>query len=547
MELSYTHGPSLLGLVGDTVGTAFSRAVSTGGDREAVISCSEERRYTYRQLDAATERLAAALLGRGLQRGDRVGIWSPNRAEWVVTQLAAARVGAVLVPVNSAYRTHEMAYVLAETGARALLAARGSRSLDYEKMIDEARGGLPDLETVAFFDTPSYEELAVEGDRRDSAAVGQRAAELDVDDPAAVLYTSGAGPNPKGATLTHHNIVNNGRLLGALSGYGEADRVCVPVPLFHCFGLVASNLAALCHGAAVVLPGPSFDAAEVLAAVERERCTSLVGVPAMFLALLEHPERAGRDLSSLRTGVMAGAPCPPELVRRVRAELHVPELVVAYGMTETSPATAQTTFDDGEEARSATVGRAHPYVELKVIDAGGATVRRGQEGELCARGYALMRGYWADPARTAEVIDEHGWLHTGDLATMDEGGYVRITGRLKDIIIRGGENISSREVEQLLAGHPDVDEACVIGVPDASMGEQAMAWVRLRPGAALTGEELRLHCLRQVASFKVPRHIRIVDQLPVRDDGSFAKRRLQELAFGELGLGEVREFVGAYR
>ena len=521
--------------------------MSTGGDREAVISCAEERRYTHRQLDAATERPAVALLWRGLQRGDRVGIWSPNRAEWVVTQLAAARVGAVLVPVNTAYRTHEMAYVLAETGARALLAARGWRGLDYEKMIDDARGGLPDLETVAYFDTPSYEELAVEGDRTNSAAVGQRAAELDVDDPAAVLYTSGAGPTPNGATLTHHNIVNNGRLLGALSGYGNADRVCVPVPLFHCFGLVASNLAALCHGAAIVLPGPSFDAGEVLAAVERERCTGLVGVPAMFLALLEHPGRAGRDLSSLRTGIMGGAPCPPELVRRVRAELHLPELAVAYGMTETSPAIAQTTLDDGEEARSTTVGRAHPYAELKVIDAGGATVRHGREGELCARGYALMRGYWADPARTAEVVDEHGWLHTGDLATMDEGGYVRITGRLKDIIIRGGENISTREVEQLLADHPDVDEACVIGVPDAAMGEQAMAWVRLRPGAAVTGEEVRLHCLRQVASFKVPRYIRIVDQLPVTGDGSFAKRRLQEMAFDELGLGEVREFVGVYR
>jgi fatty-acyl-CoA synthase len=296
-----------------------------------------------------------------------------------------------------------------------------------------------------------------------------------------------------------------------------------------------------------VLPGPSFDAAEVLAAVERERCTSLVGVPAMFLALLEHPERAGRDLSSLRTGLMAGAPCPPELVRRARAELHVPELAVAYGMTETSPATAQTTLDDGEEARSTTVGRAHPHVELKVVDAGGTTVRRGREGELCARGYPLMRGYWGEPERTADVVDGHGWLHTGDLATMDESGYVRITGRIKDVIIRGGENVSSREVEQLLVAHPDIDEACVIGVPDPALGEQAMAWVRLRPGASLTADEVRLHCLRRVASFKVPRYIRIVDQLLVSGDGTFAKRRLQEQAIEELGLSDLSAFVGAYR
>ena len=415
-------------------------------------------------------------------------------------------------------------------------------------MIGEARSGLPDLETVAFFDTPSYEELAVEGDRTNQRGRRPASRRAQRRRPCRGALHERRRRDPKGAALTHHNmLVNNGRLLGALFGYGDADRVCVPVPLFHCFGLVASNLAAFCHGAAVrAAPGPSFDAAEVLAAVDRERCTSLVGVPAMFLALLEHPERTARDLSSLRTGVIGGAPCPPELVRRVRAELHVPELAVAYGMTETSPAAAQTTRDDGDDARSATVGRAHPHVELKVVDAGGATVRRGQ-GELCARGYALMRGYWADPARTAEIVDEHGWLHTGDLATIDDDGYVRITGRLKDIIIRGGENISSREVEQLLAGHPDVDEACVIGVPDAALGEQAMAWVRLRPDATLAGEEIRLHCLRQVASFKVPRHIRIVDQLPVSDDGSLTKRRLQELAFEELGLGEVHEFVGAYR
>ena len=361
MELSYTHGPSLLGLVGDTVGTALSRAVSTGGDREAVISCAEERRYTYRQLDVATERLAAALLGRGLQRGDRVGIWSPNRAEWVVTQLAAARVGAVLVPVNTAYRTHEMAYVLAETRARALLAARGWRGLDYEKMIDEARGGLPDLETVVYFDTPSYEELAVEGDRTNSAAVRQRAAELDVDDPAAVLYTSGAGPTPKGATLTHHNIVNNGRLLGAARRATARPTACAcPFP---------------CSTASAWLPAtwrPCATAPRSCCPARRStpaKCSppsSASGARAWSACLrCSWPSSStlgGRAAtSSLRTGVMGGAPCPPELVRRVRAELHVPELAVAYGMTETSPAIAQTTLDDGEEARSTTVGRAHPW------------------------------------------------------------------------------------------------------------------------------------------------------------------------------------------
>lgn len=539
--LSYDHGASEVRLVGQSLGAVFRATARVHPDRDALVDGNQQLRYTYRELDEASDELGRALMAGGLQRGDRLAVWSPNRAEWVVTQLAAAKTGLILVPVNPAFRVTEASYLLRHSGVRAALAAPSFRALNYEKALAEARVAAPDLEWAAFYDTPSFRELLDRAGEIDAAELHERGAEVDSDDPVAIVYTSGTRERPVGATLTHHNVVNNGSFVGALIRYTEVDRVCVPVPLFHCFGMVGCNVAAFTHGAAIVLPGPSFDPAEVLASIEQERCTSLIGVPAMFLAELAYPDLEGRDVSSLRTGLMGGALCPPDLVRRVRTDLDIPELAIGFGMTESSPVSAQTRLDDDEEIRTTTVGRAHPHVELKIVDLHGRTVERGVEGELCARGYCVMRGYWNDPAHTAETVDEGGWLRSGDLATMDEAGNVQITGRIKDVIIRGGENVSAREVEHLLFGHPDIEEAHVVGVPDPGLGEEVLAWVRPRPGATLTVEQVRLYCLQRLARFKVPKYIRFADSFPLTVDGKTEKSRLREQAIAEMQHGEERD------
>jgi fatty-acyl-CoA synthase len=534
--LSYEHSASELRLLGQTLGAVFRQTASAHPDQDALVDSHEQLRYSYRELDEASDELGRALMARGLQRGDRLAVWSPNRAEWVLTQLAAAKTGLVLVPVNPALRVPEAAYELRQSGTRAVLAAHSFRATSFEKSVAEARAEVPSLEWAAFFGTPSFAELLGQAAEIDAVQLLERGAEVDVDDAIAIVYTSGTREHPVGATLTHHGVVNNGNLVGASLGYTEADRVCIPIPLFHCFGMVGGNIAAFTQGAAVVLPGPSFDPGEVLAAVERERCTSLAGVPAMFQAELMTPDLASRDLTSLRLGLMGGALCPPDLVRRARKDLNIPQLAIGYGMTETSPVTAATRPDDDEETRSTSVGRPHPHVELKVVDARGRIVERGVEGELCARGYCVMRGYWDDPARTAETVDVDGWLRSGDLATMDDAGNVRITGRLKDLIIRGGENVSARAVEGVLSSHPDIDEVHVVAVPDPGLGEEVLAWVRVRPGAALTAEQVRLYCLQRMARFKVPKYVRFAETFPTAN-GKADKGRLREQALAEIQRG----------
>jgi fatty-acyl-CoA synthase len=459
-----------------------------------------------------------------------VGIWSPNCWEWVVAQYATARIGAVLVTINPAYRTHELAYVLQQSGVSLLVSAADFKGSDYRAMAAEAA---PDVDAV-FLGSEEWADLARDGD--DLPDLG-----LNPDDPINIQYTSGTTGFPKGATLSHRNILGNGFLVGSLCGYSDADRVCVPVPFYHCFGMVMGNLGALTHGACVVIPAPSFEPAATMRAVERERCTSLYGVPTMFIALLADPGFASTDLSSLRTGIMAGSPCPVEVMKQV--QVFMPEVTICYGMTETSPVSTQTRADDTLDRRVSTVGRVHPHVTVKVVDpATGDTVPRGATGELCTAGYGVMLGYWDDPEKTAEAIDADGFMHTGDLAVMDQDGYLRIVGRSKDMVIRGGENIYPREVEEFLFGHPDVQDVQVVGVPDARFGEELCAWVRLREGAQLHPDELREWCRGKLAHYKVPRYVRFCDEFPMTVTGKVQKYKMREASVQELGLGDAAAF-----
>ncbi|HEX4752501.1 MAG TPA: AMP-binding protein, partial [Solirubrobacterales bacterium] len=464
-------------------------------------------------------------------------IWSPNCAEWTLTQFATARVGVILVNVNPAYRTSELAYALRHSGCRMLISARQTKNSDYAAMVGEVRGELPALERVVWLEDPSWEELQADGEAVDDATLAAREAELSPEQPINIQYTSGTTGLPKGATLSHRNILGNGYLVGEGCRYDEGDRICIPVPFYHCFGMVMGNLAALTHGACMVIPAPAFDPRASLAAVAAERCTSLYGVPTMFIAELDHPEFGDFDLSTLRTGIMAGSTCPIEVMRRVIAEMHMDEVTICYGMTETSPVSTQTAADDPLEKRVGTVGRVHPHVEVKVADPeSGETVGRGETGELCTRGYSVMLGYWEDPERTAEAIDAEGWMHTGDLATMDEEGYLAIVGRSKDMVIRGGENVYPREVEEFLYTHPAIADVQVIGVPDERYGEELMAWVTVSPGATLDPEEVREFCRGQIAHFKVPRYVKLVDGFPMTVTGKVQKYKMRETAIAELGL-----------
>jgi len=535
-EKSYTSAISDTPLLGDTIGENLDRTVGRFPDRPALVDVPAGRRWSYAELAADVDALALGLLAAGISVGDRVGIWAPNCAEWVLTQYATAKVGAILVNINPAYRTSELEFVLNQSGARLLVAAQRLKTSDYAAMIDEVRPRCTALEEVVLLGTGEWDALLETGRRADPAALV--AIELSADDPINIQYTSGTTGFPKGATLSHHNILNNGYFVGELCHYTHEDKICIPVPFYHCFGMVMGNLAATSHGAAMVIPAPSFDPVATLEAVQAERCTSLYGVPTMFIAELAVPDFGRFDLSSLRTGIMAGSPCPVEVMKQVIDRMGMSEVSICYGMTETSPVSTQTRVDDSIERRVATVGRAGPHIEVKVIDpATGRAVPRGTPGELCTRGYSVMLGYWRQPDKTAEVIDAARWMHTGDLAVMDDDGYLSITGRIKDMVIRGGENIYPREVEEFLYTHPDILDAQVIGVPDAKYGEELMAWVRMRPGATpLTAEALREFCLGKLAHYKIPRYVYITDEFPMTVTGKVRKVEMRERSTEILNL-----------
>jgi fatty-acyl-CoA synthase len=538
---SYASGTYPVALLGDTIGENFDRAASRFGDREALVDVAAGRRWTYRELATAVDDLARGLLGREIGKGDRVGIWAPNRAEWTLTQYATAKIGAILVNINPAYGSHELEFVLRQSGVQMLVAARAHRSSDYAAMIDEVRPACPDLDQVILLGSAEWDELASAERGADPAALAEASAGLSTDDPINIQYTSGTTGFPKGATLSHHNILNNAFLVGELCRYTEADRICIPVPFYHCFGMVMGNLAATSHGACMVIPAPAFDPAATLGAVAGEHCTSLYGVPTMFIAELALPSFGDYDLTSLRTGIMAGSPCPVEVMKQVVERMHMEEVGICYGMTETSPVSTQTRFDDSIERRVSTVGRVGPHLEVKIIDPEtGLTVPRGEPGELCTRGYSVMLGYWEQPDKTAEAIDAARWMHTGDLGVMDDEGYVNITGRIKDMVIRGGENIYPREVEELLYTHPDVLDAQVIGVPDVRYGEELMVWVRMRDGARpLDADGVREFCTGKVARYKIPRYVHVVDEFPMTVTGKVRKVEMREVSVGLLGLEDA--------
>jgi fatty-acyl-CoA synthase len=540
MTASYASGTSLSPLLGETIGANFARTVNRVPDAEALVSCHQGLRYGYAELDEMIDLVAGGLLDAGLTPGDRLGIWSPNRAEWVFVQYATAKIGVILVNLNPAYRSSELTYALNQSGCRMLVAAESFKTTDYRLVVESIRADVAGLERVVYFASPEWDGLLSAGQRVAPDRLAAIARTLDYDDPINIQYTSGTTGQPKGATLSHHNILNNGYFVAESLGYSEDDRVCIPVPFYHCFGMVIGNLGCTSHGATMVLPEAGFDAAAVLAAVEAERCTSLYGVPTMFIAELAHPSFGSHDLSSLRTGVMAGSPCPVEVMKQVISSMGMREVAICYGMTETSPVSTQTSPDDALDKRVGTVGRVHPHVEIKIADpATGRSVPRGDPGELLTRGYSVMLGYWNDPARSAEAIDRARWMHTGDLATMDADGYVNIVGRIKDMIIRGGENVYPREVEEFLYGHPDIEDVQIIGVPDRHYGEEIMAWVRVREGATLDADAVRAFCRDRVAHFKVPRYIKFVDEFPLTVTGKVQKFKMREQAIIQLGLEGV--------
>ncbi|MGH3781686.1 MAG: AMP-binding protein [Pseudonocardiaceae bacterium] len=536
---SYASGVSQVPLLGETIGDNFDRTVARCGDREALVDRPSGRRWTYSQLRADVDARAHGLLAVGIGKGDRVGIWAPNCPEWLFTQYSTAKIGAILVTINPAYRTSELEYVLDAAGIRLLVAAESFKAADYATMISEVRPRCTTVERVVLIGSPEWDMLRVhDGDV--SLLVGKQA-RLSPDDPINIQYTSGTTGFPKGATLSHHNILNNGYFVGELCGYTEADRICLPVPLYHCFGMVMGNLAATSHGACLVYPMPSFEPAATLSAVAQERCTSLYGVPTMFITMLADADFESHDLSSLRTGIMAGSPCPVEVMKQVVDRMGMTEVTICYGMTETSPVSTQTRADDTLDRRVSTVGRVHPHLEVKIVDPDtGLTVPRRTLGQLCTRGYSVMLGYWGQPDKTAEVIDQARWMHTGDVAVMDPEGYLNITGRIKDMVIRGGENVYPREVEEFLYTHPDILDAQVIGVPDARYGEELCAWVRMRPGAPeLTAEALQDYAASKLAHYKIPRYVHVVEEFPMTVTGKVRKVEMRERSVQLLGLADV--------
>jgi len=532
---SYSHGLGGSPLLGETIGENLRRTVARFGDREALVVAHQAYRATYRELWHQVDTAARAFLAHGVGMGERVGIWAPNRYEWVVTQLAAARIGAILVTINPAYESAELAYALQKAGVSVLVLARGFRGADYREMLADVRDTCTDLREAIVLED-DWETFLAAGKHVSQEELAERERWLQFDDAINIQFTSGTTGAPKGATLTHHNILNNANAVLEALGCDEHDRICAPVPFYHCFGMVIGTLGCTTHGACLVVPGESFDPGAVLAAVEAERCTSLYGVPTMFIAELENPGFARFDLSSLRTGLMGGAPCPAEVMSKVRALMHMDEVAIVCGMTETSPVSTQTAPQDPLEKRVTTVGRAHPHLEVKIVDPDtGAIVPRGTAGEQCTRGYSVMLGYWDDDEATGRAIDSAGWMHTGDVAVMDDDGYVSIVGRMGDMIIRGGENVYPREVEEFLHGLPEVSDVQVVGIPSARYGEEVMAWVKLREGAELTEEQLAEACRGRIARFKIPRFWRIVDAFPMTVTGKVQKYRMREIAARELG------------
>jgi len=533
---SYARGETDTPLLDETIGANFERTVAAYADREALVEVATGRRWTWAELDRDIDALAIGLIRAGITKGDRVAIWSPNCAEWTITQYATAKIGAVLVNINPAYRTHELAYALNQSGTKLLISATEFKSSDYRAMVAEVVDQTP-VEKVLFLGTPEWTDHNV-------SDPGVTLAELVTwslapEDPINIQYTSGTTGFPKGATLSHRNILNNGFFVTELIGFTEQDRLCIPVPFYHCFGMVMGNLGCTTHGATMVIPAPGFDPAITLQTIQDERCTGVYGVPTMFIAMQNAPGFADYDLSSLRTGIMAGSPCPVEVMKRCINEMNMAEVSICYGMTETSPVSTQTRADDDLERRTATIGRVHPHVEIKVVDpATGETVERGEPGELCTRGYSVMLGYWQDPGKTAEAIDADGWMHTGDLAVMREDGYATIVGRIKDMVIRGGENIYPREIEEFLYTHPDVEDVQVVGVPDEKYGEELCAWIRLRAGAeALDAAGVREFATGKLAHYKIPRYVLVVEEFPMTVTGKIRKVQMREESAKALGLG----------
>ena len=560
---SYARGATTTPLIEQTIGDFYDAMTERQPERDALVSRHESRRLTYRQLQTEANQLASALLRLGLEPGDRVGIWSHNNVPWVLMQLATAKVGLILVNINPAYRVAELEYALNKVDCKALVAMPRFKSSDYLGMIRElapelaraspgalAAQRLPHLRTVVWIDQPGqgrdepgvmrFSDLMARGDPGDER-VPQIQRTLKATDPVNIQFTSGTTGFPKGATLTHRNILNNGFFIGACMRLTSADRLCIPVPLYHCFGMVLGNLACLTHGAAIIYPNDSFDPLAVLETVQAEKCTGLHGVPTMFIAELQHPRFKEFDMSTLRTGIMAGSPCPIEIMKRVVGDMHLSEMTIAYGMTETSPVSCQSDVNTPLDKRISTVGKVQPHLEVKIVDpASGATVAPDVPGELCTRGYSVMHGYWDDPAKTREVIDAENWMHTGDLATMDAEGYVNIVGRIKDMVIRGGENVYPREIEEFLYRHPKVQDVQVVGVPDTKYGEELCAWVIAKPGQSLTEDELRAFCKGQIAHYKVPRYIRFVEAFPSTITGKIQKFRIREMMKEELGIDEQK-------
>jgi fatty-acyl-CoA synthase len=539
-DLSQAAGESTPALLEETIGANFARTVAAYGDREALVECATGRRWTYAELDHDVDALARGLIAAGLATGDRIGIWAPNCAEWTIAQFATAKIGAILVNVNPSYRTHEFSYAVNQSGMRMLISAVEFKTSKYRTMVEETAPQNAGLERVVYIGTDDWQALVDEGTDLPTDAVAERMAGLAPDDAINIQYTSGTTGYPKGATLSHRNILNNGYFTTELIDFTEQDRLCIPVPFYHCFGMVMANLGCTTHGAAMVIPAPGFDPSATLRAVAEERCTALYGVPTMFIAMQSAADFAEHDLSTLRTGVMAGSICPVEVMKHCVNDMNMAGVSIAYGMTETSPVSCQTRSDDDLDRRTSTIGRAHPHVEIKVVDPlTGETMPRGETGEFCTRGYSVMLGYWDDAEKTREAIDADGWMHTGDLAVMREDGYCNIVGRIKDMVIRGGENIYPREIEEFLYTHPDIEDVQVIGVPDEKYGEELAAWVKMRAGAEpLDADAVRAFASGKLAHYKIPRYVLLVEEFPMTVTGKIRKVQMREETAARLGLGE---------
>ncbi|AEV73255.1 acyl-CoA synthetase (AMP-forming)/AMP-acid ligase II [Mycolicibacterium rhodesiae NBB3] len=535
---SQDAGPTDTPILEETIGENFERTVAANPDGDALVDMASGRRWTYAQLNNDIDVVARGLMALGIHTGERVGIWAPNCPEWTIVQYATAKIGAILVNINPAYRTHELAYVLKQSGIRTLISATSFRTSDYVSMIDEVRSETPELREVLYLGTDDWRDLQHRAESVSDGELRTRLTSLTNDQPINIQYTSGTTGFPKGATLSHRNILNNGYFTTELINFGPDDRLCIPVPFYHCFGMVMGNLGCTSHGVTMVIPAPAFDPALTLDAIEKERCTGVYGVPTMFIAMLGQPDLAQRDLSSLRTGIMAGSVCPVEVMKRCVNDMNMTEVAIAYGMTETSPVSCQTLIDDDLERRTGSIGRAHPHVEIKIVDPDtGDIVERGQTGEFCTRGYSVMLGYWEDRAKTDEAIDPEGWMHTGDLAVMRDDGYCNVVGRIKDMVIRGGENIYPREIEEFLYTHPDVDDAQVIGVPDEKYGEEVCAWVRMKPGRTpLDAQALRDFASDKLAHYKIPRYVHVVDEFPMTVTGKVRKVDMRADTVRLLGL-----------